>query len=242
MPEIGDAKLLDDHEMRPPLEYALEPDDPEAPAFQMDVSIEDLPLMPEPDSELQFSQSIGGVTFVIVAIAAAVGVTHGVGLNLHSLPTSWWWFCLIFIYAQAAAALGCLAILLFGDPGRILRSEVTCYPVPPEVAERLKSGESLEGLENVRDGNRSYCVRCCVWRTHPMVSPSLLCCFDCERHPHHCRVCGRCVDGFDHHCGVFGRCIANKNMPFFAMLVGLGYVGFISTLVITIVSIGLSYD
>lgn len=223
--------------MRPPPEA-----DPEAPAPEMDISMEDLPPMPEPDSELQSSQSIGGVTFVFVAIAAAVGVTHGVGLSLHSLPDTWWWFCLIFIYTQAAAALCCLAILLFGDPGRILRSPETCFPVPPEVAERLKSGESLDGLENVRDGNRSYCVRCCVWRTHPMVSPSLLCCFDCERHPHHCRVCGRCVDGFDHHCGVFGRCIANKNMPFFATLVGLGYAGFISTVVITIVSISLSYE
>ena len=87
--------------------------------------------MLEPDSELQSSQSIGGVTFVFVAIAAAVGVTHGVGLSLHSLPDTWWWFCLIFIYTQAAAALCCLAILLFGDPGRILRSPETCFPCRP---------------------------------------------------------------------------------------------------------------
>ena len=85
MPKMGAAKLLDDQEMRP------EEPDAEAPAPPMEISMEDLPPMPEPDSELQFSQSTGGVTMVFVAIAAAVGVTHGVGLNLHSLPDTWWW-------------------------------------------------------------------------------------------------------------------------------------------------------
>ena len=168
----------------------------------------------------------------LVALVHANASADGLGAfaRLHTVLLS----C---IDCLAILALFLLLLVMRGPRDLVVRRlRENVEPLPQPVAAKLARGESLDGLSNPVDGDTSFCVRCCVWRTHPMVSPSLLCCFDCERHPHHCRVCGRCVDGFDHHCGVFGRCIANKNMPFFAMLVGLGYAGFISTVVIT------SYD
>eukprot|EP00928_Gymnodinium_smaydae_P036486 TRINITY_DN25499_c0_g1_i1.p1 TRINITY_DN25499_c0_g1~~TRINITY_DN25499_c0_g1_i1.p1 ORF type:complete len:271 (+),score=52.41 TRINITY_DN25499_c0_g1_i1:77-889(+) len=112
------------------------------------------------------------------------------------VPTVWLW---------AAVSAFCTAYLLFGNAGEIRRSPATCYPIPEEVARRLIRGESMSGLENVRDPSTqdTYCVRCLVWRRK---SP------DIEGKPHHCNTCARCVEGFDHHCGVFGRCIVDGNM------------------------------
>ncbi|CAE7737532.1 PFA3 [Symbiodinium necroappetens] len=104
-------------------------------------------------------------------------------------------------------------------------------------------------MENVDDGDRSFCVRCLVWRPKrqvPMLSsrvaslPRPLQIFfrqlpGCkEGSCHHCRTCNRCVRYFDHHCGVFGRCIAGTccsgNMPFFLLIIFMSFVGTGTTL------------
>ena len=87
--------------------------------------------------------------------------------------------------------------MMGADPGIITRSQESCFEMPGQVEEciRAERWEELRKLENVQseDGERSYCVRCLVWR---------------PRRSHHCRTCGHCVREFDHHCGFYGRCVA----------------------------------
>eukprot|EP00434_Breviolum_minutum_P032603 symbB.v1.2.028836.t1/scaffold3094.1/size63714/6 len=97
-------------------------------------------------------------------------------------------------------------------------------------------------MENIVEGDRTFCVRCLVWR--PKHEPSViaeaklphwlkrrLLCLPGFRDGscHHCRTCGRCVRYFDHHCGVFGRCIAGTlcsgNMPFFLLIIFMSFLG-----------------
>ena len=185
--ELPRAQLLEKHEQKSDadLEYAV----PE-------LTMADLPPMPEPDTELMRTQSCGGVSFVTVAVAVCIGITQGIALGLGSLPSSAWWLIFCLVYGEAIVAFSCLGRILYGDTGEIKRSPETCFPLPDEVTERIHKGESLEGLDNIRVEDRSYCVRCCVWRDHPAATEPEWCC-SCERHPHHCRVCGRCVEGFD---------------------------------------------
>jgi hypothetical protein len=42
---------------------------------------------------------------------------------------------------------------------------------------------------------------------------------------HHCRVCNKCVIGFDHHCFVLDCCIAKKNLNQFLLLLLFGSLG-----------------
>jgi hypothetical protein len=65
---------------------------------------------------------------------------------------------------EAALAILSLRQVLHSDAGVIRRSAQTCFPVPSEIAARIRAGESLAGLPNPRQGDRSYCVRCCFWR------------------------------------------------------------------------------
>ncbi|CAJ1447174.1 unnamed protein product [Effrenium voratum] len=155
-------------------------------------------------------------------------------------------------FNAAAIAVVCLLYLLFGDPGVIKRSPETCFPLPQEVATRLRRGEALEGVENIQEGDSTFCVRCLVWRPTKQRSwlaeaaggkmpPWLRRCLPCLRDGrcHHCRTCGRCVRFFDHHCGVFGRCIAGTlvsgNMPFFCTIIFMAFAGF-STMAISLVA------
>ncbi|CAJ1407812.1 unnamed protein product [Effrenium voratum] len=184
--------------------------------------------------------------------------THGFVLTtlprLLAAPLSveLWWTFFVLIYAEAAIAVVCLLYLLFGDPGVIKRSPETCFPLPQEVATRLRRGEALEGVENIQEGDSTFCVRCLVWRPTKQRSwlaeaaggkmpPWLRRCLPCLRDGrcHHCRTCGRCVRFFDHHCGVFGRCIAGTlvsgNMPFFCTIIFMAFAGF-STMAISLVA------
>ena len=120
------------------------------------------------------------------------------------------------IYSEAVTAILCLFGLMWGDPGTVKRSPETSFPMPEIVAERLRNGRSLEGVGNVNEDGRVYCIRCLVWRPD-------------DTETHHCATCQRCVTDFDHHCGVFGRCIAGDgcggNMGYFKTLILMGCLG-----------------
>ncbi|CAK0883341.1 unnamed protein product, partial [Prorocentrum cordatum] len=108
------------------------------------------------------------------------------------------------IWAEVAVAWASCACVLFVEAGQVRRGPGTCYPIPPAVAQQLRTraSGSVRGLRNVAGpGGSSYCVRCLVWR--PEV--------DRPARNHHCGVCQRCYSGFDHHCCVLGRCIVAGN-------------------------------
>ena len=152
----------------------------------------------------------------------------------------------VLIGTQALIALACLLGLMYCDPGVVRRSQTNVEPMPDEVAARLAehapqrdSIDPMSGMSNLRDGQRSYCVRCYVWREHearPSTLSALLSRLSGQAPPekvnvrvHHCRICNRCVGIFDHHCGVFGRCIAGRgfqgNMWAFLTLIVMAYTG-----------------
>ena len=192
-----------------------------------------LPSLPVPDHSQRSSEARRGLTTVICIIVICIGLTHGIGLTAGRITGVMWWVCLLGVYTMAFIALVCLVGILYGDPGVVPRTEATCFPIPEEVQRRINDGgQSLDSLSNIIDGNRSYCVRCLVWRSRPDPSgSSLLLETTCRRaKPHHCRICNRCVMYFDHHCGVFGRCIAGRgihgNMKYFVTIIGIGYTAF----------------
>jgi hypothetical protein len=214
-----------------------------------DVSASSLPPMPEPDDRV-FWQAAGGVVIVGGTIAGIVAAVHIFSWLLGGEPAWFWWMVHGIIHTLAAMAIVAHAGLLYVDPGVVPRTPFTTEPVPPGVAERLRSGEPLDGLDNQKlesDPDASYCVRCCVWRRpqhHRYYCGNFVGALfpDCDRAAaqackvltlgeksaaHHCRQCGRCVVEFDHHCGVLGRCIAGSgcwsgNMRFFLLLLLCG--------------------
>lgn len=45
--------------------------------------------------------------------------------------------CYILILIEAGIAILCWLGLMFSDPGTIQRSDSTCFPLPPEVEDRI---------------------------------------------------------------------------------------------------------
>eukprot|EP01062_Namystynia_karyoxenos_P052278 TRINITY_DN41771_c0_g1_i1.p1 TRINITY_DN41771_c0_g1~~TRINITY_DN41771_c0_g1_i1.p1 ORF type:complete len:260 (+),score=68.03 TRINITY_DN41771_c0_g1_i1:93-782(+) len=174
----------------------------------------DLPGLPEPHEDRKGEMWLG-IWVVLGLIFVLVGFTHLLSYSymepLHRQVADG------LMEGYAVAALLCLAKIIWGDMGEVRRSRATCLPIPPEVSARLAEGAPLSDLQNVHVRDRSYCVRCCVWRNQ-------------KDHPHHCSTCQRCVQGFDHHCGVFGRCIAEGNMRYFRGLIAMGGAGWITFL------------
>ena len=239
----------------PPTQPAAEPlmvtQEPPAAPSAVDVesasptttwTLDMLPPLPKPDYALKNIESRRGVFTVLWIIAWCVGLTHGVGLTVGKIEGNAWWVVFSLLYGLTTIALICLVGVLCTDPGTIKRSEETCFPLPAQVEQRLREGrDPFDGLTNVTEGDRTFCVRCLVWRppadprktsARGLFGPALRHCAKAQ--PHHCRTCQRCVVHFDHHCGVFGRCIAgyglSGNMKYFTVIICAGYLGAILTI------------
>ena len=193
--------------------------------------VEALPPMPPPERCEQCAESCCGTTLVLALICVFVGLTQAAAMTVMEKPKTW--VFLTLIYAEAVIAIICLGGLLMGDPGTIKRTPENCFPLPEQVAELIRQGRPVEGLRNVRDGGRSFCVRCLVWRPDPQGRGDDYSEDDFEGEVHHCSTCQRCVRDFDHHCGVFGRCIAGKgfagNMGYFKIIISMGMAGCITS-------------
>ena len=101
------------------------------------------------------------------------------------------------LWSEAAAILTCFLGFLARNPSTVLRSPETCFPQPTGVAARLRDGLDFDGMDNVTEDGRVFCVRCLVWRPEGVRT-------------HHCSACERCAVDFDHHCFVYGRCVAGR--------------------------------
>ncbi|KAL1504467.1 hypothetical protein AB1Y20_010872 [Prymnesium parvum] len=195
--------------------------------------VEMLPPMPPPERCEQCAESSCGVTLVLALICVFVGLTQAAATSSMEKPKTWVFLGLI--YAEAIVALVCLLGILCADPGTIQRSPSTCFPLPEQVAELVRAGRPIEGLRNIRENGRSFCVRCLVWRPDPQGragSDDDSDEFE-EGEVHHCSTCQRCVRDFDHHCGVFGRCIAGKGfagtMGYFKVIISMGVAGCVTS-------------
>ena len=160
-----------------------------------------------------------------VLIAATVAASH-----VDHVSEASRWTCRSLIFAEALLASGFLFGLLFGDPGVVKRSCETCLPVPEQIL------GSQVPLENIVNGQQSFCVRCFVWRDldKAMVSDlsgRLYSFAKLPRQAHHCRTCQRCVMFFDHHCSVFGRCIGSGNFAYFCGIISIGILGVLTAVV-----------
>ena len=81
-----------------------------------------------------------GAAMVLCITGTILGTTHALALVVGDLPTVAWWVCLVFMYTVGALALFGLVKILFGDPGVVVRSPETCFPVPDELLSLLESG------------------------------------------------------------------------------------------------------
>ena len=188
-----------------------------APLFAEDV-LEDgllsfpiaaLPSLPQPNRHALSSEVARGIGLIGWCVAATVGNAHGLAWLVENEPATFWSPVLFSTHVQAVAALVAHANLLLREPGFVQRSRESCLPVPPVVAERLRAGDTLSGLANVRNESdgASYCVRCCVWRPDPpppadraptlftqwlwkdLPSVARRCPCSGARPAHHCAVC-----------------------------------------------------
>ena len=200
-----------------------------------------LPPLPAPNLKQMRTEASGGASLVLCLVITFVTITLACGSSARLEQTRLTLYTLILV--EAAVAIAALLHLMLGDPGVVRRSRGTCLPVPPEVVERLNANfvssggdhpNPLGGLRNISDGDRTYCVRCCVWRQGMARNGRGLQLLGASSQTavlvHHCSICQRCVRNFDHHCGVFGRCIAGTattgNMPAFVLLISMAYAGF----------------
>jgi len=177
--------------------------------------LRELPPLPKRDSAF-YSEPLCGICVVGFLSTLLVAMTSGAASVADNKAVAK--VTVVLIWTWAGTATFCVLYLLFGCNGEIKRSRHNCYPVPEEVARRLKAcpSEPPELKRNIAgEDGRTYCVRCLLWRPHENDTGT----------GHHCNTCQRCVTGFDHHCGVFGRCITDDNMPCFYTLIAMMITG-----------------
>jgi len=209
-------------------------------------TIEDLPPLPTPLRCKMCKESIWGFVIIPGLFSLFVVVVHSIS---EEIPDSYAKVMQGTVHAATFVAALCWAAVVFSDPGVVKRTAQNCFPVPPDVEDRLRRGlplpdnrpskledrsrwrlesEHLTKREKEGGNNLSYCVRCMVWRPN---------------HAYHCTCCQRCVLHFDHHCGMFGVCIAGKgwavgNWRYFKTLLymaGACSMTFLLSLVLSIV-------
>ena len=141
-------------------------DDGERVALMLDViernapwDILALPPLPSP-SKTMSGQARTGVLLSLMALSFILLPLHlsEPGTYPPPITTSANWTMLL--WGEAVAILGCIAGLMFGDPGTIKRSTENCFPVPAAVADRLRNGKTLDGMANLSEEGRVYCTRC----------------------------------------------------------------------------------
>lgn len=212
-----------------------------------------LPALPLPDARLLRREKATGLLVV-----SSVGMTYA-GLScgmVHVAKRVAHLTSPLCLAVLSPLSVGILVVaylearLLFGDPGIIRRCPRNSLPLPTEVIEHaLKSQAGAVDAhanafqaENLSKDGRSFCVRCCVWRSPPKKASkccplpldlrlplSHICEIDEDQDvsSHHCSICQHCVTGFDHHCDLFGVCITEANMKYFRgtlVLAGFGAV------------------
>ena len=177
-----------------------------------------LPPMPPPDAARR-RQVVGGVALVFGIIFLCVSVTAGsvstlvVAAPPEGCPPVFAWALAAGVAAEAVVAVAAL-FFCHANLKTLTRTPVTTRCAPSDVRAHLRLGTRPH--ENVRDGPRTYCCRCFLWRIDHLGTPVAA---------HHCSVCQKCVLGFDHHCPVLGTCIGSGNMLPFAALIAMGVIG-----------------
>ena len=193
---------------------AADTTDQEAATTDADLT---LPPLPPPLKTRNLEFCCGATTIltcVVIAAGVAVAVIFAPSSNLS--PTAKI-ACAVLVGFECLVAVISLLVIGFGDPGVVKRTPASTNPIPKDVAERLRAGEGLEGLQNFVDESRGvYCVKCCVWR---------------PRHAVHCTPCRRCCRDHDHHCGFYGRCIAKKNITCFFAVGPAGWAAIVTCIV-----------
>jgi hypothetical protein len=138
------------------------PEETEAATSDADLR---LPPLPPPLKTRNLEFCCGATTILTcVAIAAgvAVAVIFAPSSNLSPAAKI---VCAVLVGFECLVAVISLLVIGFGDPGIVKRTPATTNPIPKDVAERLRAGEGLDGLQNFVDESRGvYCVKCCVWR------------------------------------------------------------------------------
>ncbi|CAE7221621.1 PFA4 [Symbiodinium natans] len=213
-------------------------------------TLDDLPPLPEPKRVEQRRQERTGGVIVLGTCAVLIAVTVTASENF---PGASKWTCRSFILVQALLATQFWLVLLLGNPGVVNRSPEACFPVPHHVL-------SGNVAENVRDGRRSFCVRCFVWRDldqgdKDVAAPGSwsswsMSCWSSRLYKfaklpktaHHCQICQRCVMYFDHHCSVLGRCVGSGNLASFCGLISMGMLGSFTAAISIGIAVLISWD
>ena len=199
-----------------------------------------LPPLPPPDPERR-TQAQRGIVVVVASVVVVFASTAACATQLSQTAALTF---LVVTCTEGLVAVACLAAVLLKDPCVVKRSAETLQPMPAEVAERLNDKAPLRdeiecrgGMSNIRNGARSYCVRCFLWRNHETDTARRSCLWRRRRAQtavrgvavHHCRICQRCVRHFDHHCSVLGRCVAGHglhgNRSCFRLLIAMAWAG-----------------